>query len=263
MQSMPDTLLSAANPPGVRDGVVPPQWQLWMQSYQFTPKPDTRRVGFAHSGNWISTTLSFLLFTLGMLLMAVDRQQTSNMFKAFLIPRLFDQFLRQKSKSHGSAWSIARVLYFFILISFGLAIYRHRLHLTNEAFGFEWLYFLGISCSTALLFGLIHLLLGVAFAQKEWTLLHIQTTWFFFQLAIPLLLAGLLLTATLSAKFLPISLAVITVFLVVAWLHRLILGWMRAFHLKGVGLGYIIFYFCGFEILPLLMFLKYVTVHAI
>lgn len=258
-----DSLFLAKSPTLVPAIVVPPEWKITVQSDQTIATPDTRRAGLMRKETRTSTTTSFLLFVFGLLLLAVDRQRYLLMSGAFVLPRLFEQFLRQQGNSLGSGWSIARVLYLFILIASCWVMYPYRMNNTLEKLTLEGLQFLGFFGLTAFIFLTIHIIVGVAFSQSEWTISHVQTTWVYFQCAIPIFLTAVLLLTTLPMKYLSGSMLLLTILLLSGWVYRCILGWLRAFHTKGVGLGFIIFYFCLFEFLPLLLFLKLTSVHLI
>jgi len=262
-QAYTDSLFLANSPALVPAIVVPPEWKITVQSDQTFAKPDTRRAGLMRKETRTSTTTSFLLFVFGLLLLAVDRQRYLQMSGAFVLPRLFEQFLRQQGNSLGSGWSIARVLYLFILIASCWVMYPYRMNNTLERLTLEGIRFLGFIGLTAFIFLTIHIILGVAFSQSEWTISHVQTTWVYFQCAIPIFLTAVLLLTTLPMKYLSGSMLLLTILLLSGWVYRCILGWLRAFHTKGVGLGFIIFYFCLFEFLPLLLFLKLTSVHLI
>ena len=258
-----DSLFDANSPTLVPAIVVPPEWKIMVQSDQTISTPDTRRAGLMRKETRTSTTTSFLLFMFGLLLLAVDRQRFLQMSGAFVLPRLFEQFLRQQGNSLGSGWSIARVLYLFILIASCWVMYQYRMINTLEKLTLEGFQFLGFIGLTAFIFLTIHIILGMAFSQIEWTISHVQTTWVYFQCAIPIFLTAVLLLTTLPMKYLSGSMFLLTILLLSGWVYRCILGWLRAFHIKGVGLGFIIFYFCLFEFLPLLLFLKLTFVHLI
>ncbi|MEY4144291.1 MAG: hypothetical protein RLZZ335_143, partial [Bacteroidota bacterium] len=167
-----DSLFLANSPALVPAIVVPPEWKIIVQSDQTISMPDTRRAGLMRKETMTSTTTSFLLFMFGLLLLAVDRQRFLQMSGAFVLPRLFEQFLRQQGNSLGSGWSIARVLYLFILIASCWVMYQYRLNNTLEKISLEGFQFLGLIGLTAFIFLTIHIILGMAFSQSEWTISH-------------------------------------------------------------------------------------------
>jgi hypothetical protein len=256
-----DSLKKINDPGNASSIVVPGEWQVWVHKYQYTPKDSTQKEGFVREGSAGTATISFLLLTFGLLLIAADRQRYVHMSRAFLHPRLFEQFLRQQSNSHGSGWAIARFVYFLILMATCIALYRYRMQLTAVPLTLDGLYIFGITFLVLSFFFLMLLLAGLIFDQIEWTINHVQTTWVYFQLTVPVLLFAILLAATLPTSQFIASLLTIAVLLILGWIYRLVLGWIRSFHTSTVGVGYIIFYFCTFELLPLVLLLKYVTIH--
>jgi hypothetical protein len=259
----PDSLHFSVSAKATKMIVVPSQWRMWVQAYRHIPKTDSRRLGNPSQGNRTTTTAAFLIFMFGMLLLTVDWQQFVQMTRAFMFPRLFEQFLRHQSNRLGSGWSIVRVFFFFLLLATCLALHRFRLQATPENFAVDGFQIFCMTVSFVVSLLLIHFLLGVAFAHLEWTKNHLKTTLVFFQSGLPVLMIAVLLTASLPVSTMNGSMMVIAAILIMAWIYRLILGWVKSFHAKGVGLGYIIFYFCLFEFLPLIMLLKYAVDHLI
>jgi len=249
------------NPADAASTVVPPEWKHWIHSHQYIPKDSTQKEGYTREGKAGTATISFLLLTLGLLLIAADRQRFVLMVRAFLIPRLFEQILRQQSSSLGSGWAITRVVYFLILMASCTALYRYRMQQSPGLLTLDGFYIFGMIFLATSILLLVHLLVGLIFNQIEWTINHVQTTWVYLQCSVPILLFATLLTATLPTSQLIPTLCTTAALLMLGWIYRLILGWIRAFHNRAVGLGYIIFYFCTFEILPLLLLLKYATVY--
>jgi len=243
--------------------VVPKEWDRWANEYAYTSESNSRAEGAVRLDNGRAATYSFVLLIMGMMLLAADRHRFGLLARAFVQPRLFEQFLRQQGGVQSSGWSIARVFYFFMLFSIWIAIFRQRLEVTTDQLLLDWVQIFGAAVLLLSFLLLIHFLLGLVFDHSEWTSSHLRTTLVFVQFALPFLMIAVLLGATLPVRQVIPSMIIFSVLLFVGWSYRLILGWIRAAHAKGVGFGYIIFYFCLFEVLPILLALKYTTVHFI
>jgi hypothetical protein len=259
----PDSLHFSESAKATKMIVVPSQWRMWVQAYRHIPKTDSRRLGNPSQGNRATTTTAFLISMLGMFLLAVDWQRFVQMTRAFMFPRLFEQFLRQQSNRQGSGWSVARVFYSLFLLASCVALFRFRVQETTMDFAIDGFQIFCISVLILACLQFIHFLLGVAFAQTEWTYHHIKTNFVFFQCSLPVLLIAVVLTASLPMRMMIGSMMVTAALLLLGWIYRLILGWIKSLNAKGVGLGYIIFYFCLFEFLPLILLLKYAADHLI
>lgn len=212
----------------------------------------------ARPGLFNKFTFAFLLLILGMFVIAADRDQFRLLVQAYLKPRLFEQYLRQQ-RSPWTGWSWVRIFFFFVLLSAWISLLSLQSTWMANPSVLGWVKLLALlTLGFSLLFA-IHFLMGVAFNHLEWVIGHIGASLTFLQVGVPVAMVAVFLAGTLPTRLgLPIQ-AGLAVVLALAWHYRLILGWNRALQTKGMGLGYIILYFCLLEILPFLLLLKFAS----